>query len=317
MSACAADYARCLANPFSGPLACIPDFPVLHSSKQRVWIKGSFSTGTSGIGYVIMTPEGGCINDAPALWYSSAAYIPTTVDIADVNTVAATTNSQYPTAGIGNTRATSQYRVVGAGIRIRYMGTELNRGGFKIGVIDPTHDTLNASSVVSMRAEPTSVEFAVGREWSQVLYRPVFSDELQFASVVTNVPYMGFMVQAASAATPLQYEFEYAAVYEYQGRNIRGMTPSHSDPTGFAAVNASSLTNPALIPNKMPDQKRETLSVQSAAHYVSQGVSSVSSGLETAKSIAETGAKVAQTAGSWWSTIEEIFDVASPLLFLL
>lgn len=318
LSACAADYAKCLANPFTGPLACIPDFPVLYSSKQRVWAKGSFSTGTLGLGFIVANPLAAAANDLTCVWTSSAIYALNSVDITNVNTVTVLSNSQYANANFGPTPANIQCRIVGAGLRIRYMGSELNRGGYKIALLDPTHDSLNNATVATMRAEPTSVEFAVKREWTQVLYRPVYNDEMQFADAInTAAPYMAFLVQSATATTSLEYEYEFSVVYEFQGRTIKSMTPSHSDPTGFAAVNASSLTSPALIPNNTPDKQRENMSLQTAAHYVGQGISSVSSGLETASGFVKSGAKVVSQAHNFWKDIEEIFSMAAPLLFLL
>lgn len=317
LSQCAADYGKCQTNPWTGPLACVPDFPALFSSKQRVWAKGTLSTGTSGFGFIVVSPPSGAVSDLLSVYNSSSTYAGNTVALTGTGVVGGSTNSMFLSADINNTAAGAQYRVVGAGIRIRYMGTELNRGGFSIGLHDPSHTTMDGRSIVGMRAEMVAVEFATSRKWQNVLYRPVYNDELLYNGVITPNPFMGFVIQSPDASILSTYEYEFSAVYEYQGRNVRSMTVSHTDPVGFAAVNAVSLNNPSMRPNDLPPEHRETQTIKSIANYVDRGVSGVTAGIASAKQVAQTGQKVLSAGANWWNDIEEIFSIAAPLLLMI
>lgn len=320
MSACAADYAKAIANPFDGPLACIPDFPALYSSKQRVWAKGSLSTSaTTGFGFIMVNPFNMACNNLGAVSYSTSAYTGTNTTVPPTAGVSeAFSNSQYASSDFGSAANLSQYRIVGCGLRIRYMGTELNRGGYKIGFADPTHSSCQGQTTTTIRLEPESVEFAITRTWSTVLYRPVINSELNYQtdfSLGTNM--MCFLIQAASATTPLEYEWQAFAVIEYQGRTIKGMTPSHSDPVGFSAVNASALTLNALRPSAIPDQERERLTLTSAASYLAKGTSTVAAITKDVASAASLGATVVSNASSIWNSLSSVASVIEPMLLAL
>lgn len=288
------------------------------SSKQRSWTKGTLSTGTTGFGFIMFDPVGAAVNDRSSVWASDSSYAAGVTAISGAGVVATNSNSQYSSADIGATNPLNQFRVVGAGVRIRYAGTELNRGGFVNALADPTHSNQTGASLLTIRAEPEAKQFPVNREWTTVLYRPVFNDELNYQSDWTlAVPAHVIVVTAASAATPLTYEYECFTVHEFQGRSVKGMTPSHSDPTGFAAVNTTALTNPVLRPNQVASPNREKGALTSVAEYISRGTSSVATIAQDAAHAVSIGADIVSAGSKAWGALTTIAEVMEPLLMAL
>jgi hypothetical protein len=264
LSGCARDYARTLVNPFSGPLACIPSFPVLMTRKMRTWARGSFSTGTNSQGWIAADPKYGAINNSATVYYSTAGMAPVAVDMAAVGVGTANSNSDYALGTVGP--AANLYKVVGYGLRFRYTGTSLNQGGTIVALCDPNHNSLQGRSYANFQAELMSKQFPFGREWINVLYKPVTDLELTSQSTfpantgaATDLCfYMGAYINSAVAAQP--FEFEVYGVYEWEGATIRGQTPSHADPVGFAAIQVASLNSPTTVPKAGNDPSKHEAS---------------------------------------------------------
>jgi len=243
------DYLRALADPFEGPLATIPDFPSLPSRRLRVWSKGFFSTGTAQFGFIMFDPYAAAANDLDSVWYSGATYAGSvsSVNTATVGVAAAKSNSDYQASSFVSSGVGNQARIVGAGLRIRYSSTELNRGGVVAGATSPNHFTLSGFTFDQINAYECSNRFRPQQKWVSALYCPVYNNELIYSTglgsrggilsgAYTPTPIMGFFVQAPDASTQIAFEYEAFVVLEAQGTNIRGLTPSYSDPTGFAAA---------------------------------------------------------------------------------
>jgi hypothetical protein len=280
LSACAAQYGQTLANPFTGPLGCVPEYPSLPSLKARVYAKGSFSTGAAGFGTIAVDPERSVVNDNSCVLFSTASYAGTTMstDPTAVGISSAMSNATYAQADIGNSAADVAFRVVGSGLKIRYTGTQLNMGGVKICLHDPTHANLALRTESEMDAEKQSVRISVTREWTTVLYRPVARNELNYRGTIqahtdTNAFYMGILIQSADPSLTLPFEFEFFTVVEYQGRIVRGQTPTHADPVGAAAASFVTQVSSALQPSNASDHQRSSSIVQHMASYVAHGMS--------------------------------------------
>lgn len=274
LSSSATAYARSLANPITGPLAAVPVHPAQLSKKFRVWIKGTFNVQTNnGIGWVAMSPDWMIANNFPGVYTSlatgtSATWFPFG---SAGNYVELYSNSEYVDSNVGTGENQFEYRVVSAELKARYIGTELNRSGQKVALMDSNHQTLFNRTLSSLDAEETSKRFPVDRTWTRVLYRPVDNDDFEFSSVLplpaSNNHYMGIALQAPSGvSTP--FEFEAYATFEIFGKNIRGMTPSHVDPTGFGAVHAVSQLGQNLYPTKITGPELEKTMVKDSAQYV-------------------------------------------------
>lgn len=291
MSHCAAEYAASLGNPFSGPeTACIPDFPALMTGRRRVWAKGTFSTSTdpaaSGFGFILADPFEATANDRNCVIVNAPASV-TNVMIGDPTGLPALvsvfkSNSEY-TASNYNIPG-MQTRIVSAGLRIRYCGSELIRGGQVVGLHHPAHSNLDSYNITFLDQYKESGRFQVSRKsWTTLLYRPVDTDDLDFVRVLpvtwaagTQTFYMGFAVQAAdtSGANPQTFEFEFYVNYESQGAAISNKMPSHVDPVGHGAVNAITNIAPALHQPHTEDSTDVSKALVSAAsHYIDKNTS--------------------------------------------
>lgn len=294
LSPCARDYARSLVNPFEGPTACIPNFPACMSRKVRVFSKGVFSTGTSGFGFILVDPLLAAINDQGSLWYSLSNYAGTTItDTVVVGTQTASSNSDYPIATIGPASTQVQVRVVSSGIRIRYIGTELNRGGQIVGLSEPTHDSLTNRSFVDLSGQERSRLIPVlDRNWVTLTYFPVQPAESEFSSDVVPASrpcpakFMAFAVNAASSGTPLSYEYEFFTNLEYTGLNVRGLTPSHVDYVGFSAVHAVSQTSNHDRPHHEVLKRKEESFLEEIARYAGSALSWVGNNIGKVATVA-------------------------------
>lgn len=232
--------------------------------KLRVFVKSSFTIGSGQSGFVWCNPMNSLANDHDCVNFTLSDYTGGG-GYAGVANGAGTTvygtarsNSEYNAASYGNTPGTAQGRVVSCGLRIRYSGTELNRAGTVVAFSDPTHSTINGMTPAQISLEVQSRRFPVSREWTTVLYTPVEADEYQLinvsnALVAANVAagtlswYMGFQVIGAVAGTT--FDWEMFTVFEVNGRSVRGMTPTHSDPTGLAsAMNVANSAPPVQGP---------------------------------------------------------------------
>lgn len=253
LSKCAMDYARCLVNPFTGPLACIPSYPALMSRKVRVWSKGVMETGSSGMGFVCADPLRGAVSDVSCVNFTdnsfagSSILTPATAGVVNGYSNADYVNSQVATNGI-------TFRVVASGIRVRYVGTELDRGGYAVALSDTNHNSLYNRNISQLDAEINSKRFPINREWITVVYRPVRDEDDDFGGISTQTPaatdlsfYQGIAVNAP-ASNSITFEWEYYSIYEYQGATARGQTPSHVDTVGYGAVSATTTFSQHLMP---------------------------------------------------------------------
>jgi len=225
-----------------------------------------------------MEPVNGLANDAIQVIGSGAAYTLTVVSLASVNNITASSNSDYAAAQVGVADTQLEYKLVSAGLKIRYIGTELERGGQLIGLQDQNHKSMEGRSLASVSGEETSKRFPIDRKWKRVLFRPIDDDDLDFQNqlhVYTPAAtdptfYMGFIVQAPDASTSISFEFEAYANFEVMGRIVRGATKSHVDPVGAGAVQAVIATGSNLYPTDVPSGELEARMVHDVAHYVQE-----------------------------------------------
>lgn len=250
LSNCGSDYARAIANPFTGPLACVPgQFPI-QTRKLRVYTRGTFYIGMNSAGFIFASPPNAIANDSDCVNFSTNNYAGdgTFTGIADggpYGTVAgARSNSDYTKADFGGTGGTSQMRIVSAGLRVRYTGKELDKSGSMYAFQDPTHNSLVGVTPTQIANEAQARRCQVSREWTTVLYNPVQESDYQLTT--NSFPpsigsgsalawYMGVMVTGC-VVTGSSFDYEFYVTYEVNGRNVRGMTRTHSDPLAVAAV---------------------------------------------------------------------------------
>jgi hypothetical protein len=239
-----------------------------------------------------MTPSQMAANTQIAGTFTQSAYAGAIIPVNSATTGVSTytSNSDYSPTMIGAGSNQAQFRVVGAGLRVRYTGTELNRGGQYYCLTEPTHDNLNGLSIQNLVSFDECKKLNVSnRDWVTVLFHPTKQtaspdvgefdaniDDLEFsydANAGTNITtagnnYMAIVVQAPSAALSASFDYEAYAVLEYTGQIVRGTTPSHVDPTGFAAVHATASMG-GTLPFEGPAERHEETFMEKVESYAS------------------------------------------------
>jgi hypothetical protein len=323
MSQSATHYALSVADPFSSPEgACIPDFPTLQTGRFRTFAKGTFATSTDatsgGRGFIVVDPPRGAGNDANAVKTNTAAM----AALAGINLTGAAnvnTNSPYGSGSFA-TGNNQQFRVVSCGLRIRYIGSELIRGGQIIGLHHPAHYSLHTYNESNLDAYWESARLPVIRDWTTVTYRPVETDDLDWAvSFPTFTPaitdpsyYMGFLIRApdTNGTNPLQFEYEAYFNYEISGPLVQNKEFSHSDAIGHSAVNeAMMLSTPTRKPHNHPIRTVANGLVTVASHVIAHSVSDPSKK-------AHNPVKV-HPSSNFWSDVMGIASAVLPTLFSL
>jgi len=244
LSPCSIHYLQALESPFELTQgACIPDLHAVNSKKTRVLTRGTFETsGTTGVGFIVINPW--CNNSDGTFGYKTA------------NTYAGTAATTFAT-GVGVDVITSpkfpytnaeigpiEHRVVGVGLRVRYSGIELYRGGRAVMLRQPENtNMIGAESVNTLFDYAQAKTFPVTTEWTQVVYKPVKPAEYEYSS-------SGRATQGGSAAFNLAFgvtgtagptnssaifEFEIVTHVEYVGK-IDGITLSHTDVVGMSEI---------------------------------------------------------------------------------
>jgi hypothetical protein len=324
---CTADYARSLANASTGPLACVPTTPAQLSKKFRVWAKGTFNAGTTGMAGIVLDPLRAVTNDSVCVFSTTSAHSTSILDyIVGAGWNADASNSEYTTAQLGPAENQFEARVVSAELKLRYIDTELNRGGQAVLFHDPNHMPLYGQSLANLDAEEMSKRFPLTREWLRVVYRPVSSTDLNFQTALpaytpaaTDLDqfYMGAIIQAA-ATTNVAFEYEVYVTFEVFGQNIRAMTPSHVDLAGLGAVHAVSNLGKNLYPTSEPGLSVEKKMVADTAKYLAHQSSHVSSmDSSTANKIAQNVKHAGDIVTATVSTGNAIYDAVSGVLDFL
>jgi hypothetical protein len=286
---CTYDYATALVNPFKSFARelCIPDTIVIPSFKFRTFTRGVFSTGVLGVGFAIYNPflanmfqtgPTGTLTNDPVIYTTTAypnAYYAWSITAGAYSTGIAGAGSNSPfTPGFwqiglvaGDSRS-RQYRLVAAGIRVRYIGTDFrNQGRLILYRSEGNQTVYNASTVLTgsnLLASTYAQSVPVSRKSSYVFYQPDQATLLNYQSVNVYDPTLGggpaignanwsllIYVDGGDTTTPQSWEFEACSWYEAVGSQL-SVTMSHSDPVGFGAVNAAGMArNPTTSPEQV------------------------------------------------------------------
>lgn len=239
LSSCVTDYVRALLDPFEGPLACIPQPPCVESRKSRFWVKGTMTIGTSGFGFVMVAPLRMAANDSNSVYFNDGLYAGVNTSTAGVGVSLANSNSSYNVLNFGDPVANpglNQTRVVAAGVRLRYTGSELTKSGLTYPYFHRTNGSVVNQNVVNFYGNQGYEARAVTRAWTSVEYRPVNDSDYIYSGAVSSA---NFNICILVTGTPGNtYEFDCCSVLEISGRNVTAMTPTHADPIGMQATQA-------------------------------------------------------------------------------
>lgn len=273
LSKCSTIYATALARPFfwldtiskdkdtigmqENP--CIPMFPAIRTRKFNAFARGYLGVQTATNHACIslapwrLSNNGTGLNCvAASLLYSTSATTITDGTFNELDTATAWTggaanlNTDYSTANLIVTNGVGiKYRVVGAGLRIKYVGAPLTRSGIVHAIEEPDHYTLNGMSVSTIGKYDNYYSKLLGAGWHTLTYTPVQYDEFEFEQdAVSNAlwstdprskHFMGFIVTGVGVTGDV---FQYEAIVHYEaiGSAIRGKTDTMADPTGTAIV---------------------------------------------------------------------------------
>lgn len=263
LSHCAKSYLGALMFPFSTKqIACIPDLHAVPSRKVRVKTRGTFSTGANGWGWIVASPW--CTSsDNGVAGYTTAPYtaavgspIISPAVVTPNLAVITPTKLPFPSSAYQTFVSNGvQARVVGTGLRIRYIGSEMARSGQIVALRHLDNETLAGLNANSMRADSTAKTMQNDREWHYVVYRPTKPTDYEFSPYpcvdsegpATNYKYpLGFLIEGTTNTTggvgAAPFEFELIQYVEYIGE-IGNLTSSHVDVVGMSDVR-----------NSMPDK---------------------------------------------------------------
>lgn len=258
LSDCARLYVSAIEDPFNCIGACIPSPFAIPSQKVTARARGVFTTGTNGYGAIVVCPKSSVYNDAygatatgpkSAIIYTDTTYAGTTIPLYSA-TGANPTSTNSPFSYVSTNSSQLNTRVVSAGLRIRNVTPQLNRGGIGLGIEEPAHSDLQTYAMNVLYNLSTTGGINVDGAWNTVRYHPVDADELEYLTSAngayvgpgtnqTNSPWftssMAFIV-AAPNSTAQTYEWEYVVNFEAIGRAAPGISPTDADPNAMAVA---------------------------------------------------------------------------------
>jgi len=274
-------YGRAIVNPFSDfkEPPCIPDSLALASYKLCAKSRGVFSTGGSGVGFVTLNPFTGFVGDTASnssgidypVVFTTVAYARNDMSIAP----GTLTEIQAQGLGVADTNSSllssmfdghdqQQVRLVGAGLKIRYIGSNFrNQGRIVIArspgnAVFPAYTT--ASNLLSFNTNRTA---AVSRREEYVYYVPDSPILLTYATKPFWGPATGgadrrslvMYIDGGDITVPQSWEFEAVMHYEVIGANLP-QTFSSSDPAGMGSVIAAAS---GRVPTAPPTYEENSL----------------------------------------------------------
>lgn len=270
-SQCTKDYATALIDPWTVKMPpCVPDNVTLPSFKFGGRARGTFILGTKGVGWVLVNPYM-CYNNVDYYGFvTDATYTGATVvggGIPGVNPFAS--DSPFERGDFGDDL--NQSRLVGAGVRVRYTGTEITRSGQCISFRSPTNSDFvgtgkTASQLLTYKESSSN---PVDRDWHYAVYRPATPADITYHNPITLGGNFALLVAVFGGQPGQSFEFDAVSWFEVVGNNLPNLTKSHSDPIGMAAV---SMAMPIIQPTRNP-----TSSLRDFFHEMSAGVATAMS----------------------------------------
>jgi hypothetical protein len=298
------DYACSLADPKGAPPACVPCFPALATEKAKVKAKGTATTGTDGFGYVVSAPERSAANDLACVAYSDGTAGGTTIPAISnpppAGSAYAESDATYESTQISKSYSGVQYKPVSHVLMVRYIGTELDRGGRIVALLNPNHAGMVGSSYTDFQSFDEAVAGKVSSEfWFQCPWKPVETGDTEFHGdfnpSIDDSFYMGFVFIAPNPDTPMTIEWEMWTNFEYSGRTTKAKTLSHNDPVGFSAVHSTASITSILDPHqKHPNTVKREL-VKHSTNYIKDAASFVWDHRSEIVSAGKAAAQIAAT----------------------
>lgn len=255
LSKCSRDYLKALVDPFghTDPV-CVPDLYDIPSAKYKTLARGTLKTGQLGFGF-IQTAVFGLLANNQYLIFTSDSNFNNSYTSNDLNHIGVVayynTQAPYPLASFGVDEQLVQGRVVALGIRVRYIGSNLNLGG-RMAMFRPIGTT--STSGVNMGealANRTTVSVPVTRQWRSVSWLPTRSSDYDYKSAINTadgiMPKMAILIESEPGNL---FEYEVVMCSEYVGA-VTNVSASHSDVQGMSAVR-DAICNVETVPVEGP-----------------------------------------------------------------
>lgn len=242
-------YIAAAINPFDAPVGCMPKSPGLHSSKHKVWAKTLMQANSSGFCFAVCRP--GMANDHGTA--SGTNFFP--LAVSDNTFVGTTLANDAVTAGVTGVELNSLFvhadfgdsslhgRVISRGLRARYTGKELDRGGRILAFRHPQGESVDGTTLANLLQYPTAETVAVTRQWKSICSHPVHDAETEYSTASQGPQKDPSMCIMVAGATPnVQFEVEYYVHFEVVGPTLgTSVTESIADDGTFAKVQATLL----------------------------------------------------------------------------
>jgi hypothetical protein len=224
--------------------------------------------GTAGTGFVGFDPLS-ALSGGVNGYVTTGAYGLSTITSGVSPGLAATTNNvaPYPLSN-----ASMNVRVVGASIRLKYTGTELNRGGTVTGYAAPQGTTITTSTVDEIRGIQSAVVDSVKRDFSELTYKPYSENQLDYTNALAasggvlppKQTLLLMVVSGAVSQAPFDYEFH--AHYEYQ---LGGNPTTPLLPLENATLSRPDSIGLSMVTSAMESSKSSLSSVEGVKNFIS------------------------------------------------
>jgi len=264
LSPCSSLYLKALTNPFDSTIvaACIPDLIDIPSKKVKIMTRSSFTVGTAGVGFISVSPKGASCSDVAFANVTSATFTGAVITDSGGGFVNTVFMLQAPLtfANLGTGLNQIAPRVVGFGVRVRYTGTELNRGGrlilFRATTMDFDSSGMSVSDLLAVR---TTITRPVSRSWHSVAWLPGKSTDYDFFTTLANANTTSPLVILVEGATAGNtFEVELVGHYEYIGATDN-TSRSHTDLPGMSAIK-DAINSEAAIEEPGPSWFQQSVS---------------------------------------------------------
>jgi len=250
LSTVAMRYMKAVTAPFGAmdALPCVPILPAVQTFKTRTLRRGTMTTGTGLVGYIVACPYIG-VNDTGKIAYTGSAWAGTTSTVFQQTAgggVTLDTNPSLPYTA-AQMAAGIFARLVGWGIRVRNISPALNVGGMVLGAqlpdgygssnFTPAQLFQRADSVVI----PQSLQPA--SDWITMVYRPTTDALLGFqpdADYPSGAQFGIVICCIAPSGYVQSFEFEVVEYWEYMGGTgavaVQNLTLGEADMAGAERV---------------------------------------------------------------------------------
>jgi hypothetical protein len=248
LAPCSRDYFQALVDPFSyysstRPAPCYPDLLDTPSLKLGYRARGVIDIPSTGWAFIVVNPFYPFNTTTPV--YPNAAAVITNGAYSSTSfpsaTVITSGNANVLTIGNGpySFGEVPNYRAVAMAVRVRYTGTELNRGGRIIPAFLPSGRSLAGINPNTLLANDTIHSEVVDRRWHGTFWRPTLQQDTVYRSVTENLDASETGIAMSGVPGTGQFEYEILWYHEYlptQSRALSSLSKSDSDITGLSHI---------------------------------------------------------------------------------